>query len=164
MSLRGKVSIRVDFLEEVARDLGSKQAPVNLSKLLEFLDGTGAGQASVIYADSASVAQSTNTDLDLAGSLAGAFGSAVFAAIKGIIIVAGASNPGNLVVGNVTAGIVAPFGAATHSMAIAPGGMLLNVNPSAAGFTLTATTADLLRIASAATTGTYTWDIVIFGI
>ena len=164
MSLSGKAQISVNFDESLAQDLGQRIFQCRKSALLQFLDGSGAGQANKIFADSATVIQSVNTDLDLSGSLAGAFGTVVFTAIKGILIAAGAANPGNLTVGNVTNGITGPFGAATHSQIVAPGGFYANFNPSAAGFGITAGTVDLLRVASAATAGTYTFDVVVVGI
>lgn len=164
-SLTGNASANFTFQEAGTFDLVSGTSQHRKSALIQFLSGSGAGQVNKIYSDSFSVAQSVNTDLDLSGALTGVYGTVVFTAIKGILIVAGANTGlGNLVVGNVTNGIVAPFGAATHSFAIAPGGFLATANPSAAGFAITAATADLLRIATAATAGTYTFDVVIVGI
>jgi hypothetical protein len=164
-SLTGNSNVAVTFNESGTFDLVSGSSQHRKSASLAWLSGSGAGQCSKIYSDSFSVSQSTNTDLDLSGSLAGVYGTVVFTAIKGILIVAGTNTGlGNLTVGNVTNGIVAPFGAATHSFAIAPGGVLFTANPSAAGFAITAGTADLLRIATAATAGTYTFDVVIWGI
>lgn len=165
MSLTGKVNLRFDFENTSTQDSGSKSAKITKSSLLTLLDGTGLSQVQKIYADSNSVAQSVNTDYDLAGVLTDQFGVALtFTAIKGILVVAGSANPGNLTVGNVTNGITSPFGAATHSQIVAPGGWYGNFNPQAAGFTVTAATADLLRIASAATAGTYTFDVYVIGI
>lgn len=163
MSVSGSINIRATFLEALAQDLGSKNFQLDKSKLFQLLDGSGLGQVSKIFADSVSQAQSVNNDFDLAGALAGAFGTVVFTTIKGIIVIAGDANPASLVVGNVTNGIVAPFGAATHSQAVGVGGVYMNINPTAAGFPIVAGTADLLRIASPATVGTYTYDAIIIG-
>lgn len=163
MSLSGSITIRNSFLEALAQDLGAKQFNLEKSKIIQLVDGSGLGQVNKLFADSVSQAQSVNNDLDLAGALAGAFGAVVFTTIKGIIVIAGDANPANLIVGNVTNGIVAPFGAATHSQAVAPSGVYMNINPSAAGFPIVASTADLLRIASPATVGTYTYDVIIIG-
>lgn len=164
MSLIGRFQANLSFDESVAADLGQSLAQHRKSALIALLDGSGAGQANKIWSDSGSQIQSVNTDLDLSGSLAGRFGTVVFTAIKGILIVAGAANPGSLTVGGATNGITGPFGAATHTQVVAPGGLYANFNPSAAGFPITAGTVDLLRIASPATAGTYTYDIVIVGI
>jgi hypothetical protein len=164
-SLTGNSNVNINFNESGTFDLVSGSLQHKRSISLAWLNGSGAGQATKIYSDSFSVAQSTNTDLDLSGALTGVYGAVVFTAIKGILVAAGTNTGlGNLIVGNVTNGIVAPFGAATHSIAIAPGGFFATANPSAAGFTITAGTADLLRIATAATAGTYTFDVVVWGI
>jgi hypothetical protein len=164
MSLFSKINVSVNADESSPIDLGSRVYNMKKSKLLTLLDGSGLGQANKVYADSVSVAQSVNTDLDLSGTLAGAFGNVVFTALKALLVVAGDSNPGNLTVGNVTNGIVAWFGAATHSLVCTPGGIILLADPSAAGRTVTAGTADLLRIATPATVGTYTFDVAVVGI
>ena len=166
MALQGSVKVIANFTNSLSQTLTNVNAVSNLTKLLSFVDGSGAGQASKIFAPITqySVSASTNTDIDLSGSLAGSYGTVVFTAIKGILIIACESKPGILTVGNVTNGIVAPFGAATHSQQVAIGGVYLNATPAAAGWTISAGTQDLLRIASAATVGTYTWDILVWGI
>lgn len=164
-SLTGNTNVAFAFNESGTFDLVSGSLAHKKSAQLAWLSGSGAGQVTKIYSDSFSVAQSVNTDLDLSGTLTGVYGTVVFTAIKGILVVAGTNTGlGNLVIGNVTNGIVAPFGAATHSIAVAPGGFFAITNPSAAGFAITAGTVDLLRIATAATAGTYTFDVVVVGI
>lgn len=162
--LKGQINLKIDFLEALAQDLGDKSFKLTKSLLRLLEDGTGLNQAQRLYGDSLSVVQSVNTDIDLAPGPTGAFGAVLFAALKAIIVVAGEANPADLTVGNVTNGIVGPFAAATNSLKCAPGGCIVLVNPSAGGWSVTAGTADLLRIASAATVGTYTADIVLLGI
>jgi hypothetical protein len=160
----GLLNLRLSIVEAIAQDLGQKSQNIDKAKIFQFADGSGLGQFSKVWQDSVTQIQSVNNDLDTNGSsLTGAFGTVSFAALKGILVIANDSNPGNLVIGNVTNGIVAPFGAATHSQAVAPGGVFLNINPSAAGFPTVAGTADLIRIASAATVGNYSYDVVLFG-
>src|SRR5262245_47786769 len=164
MSVSGQINLRIQLLEALAQDLGSKNFPLDTAKQIVLAGGAGLGQISKVWGDEGSQIQSVNTDLDLNGTgLTGAFGTVSFTALKGIAIVAGDSNPGNLILGNVTNGIVGPFGAATHSQNVSPGGVYVNINPSAAGWTITAGTADLLRIASPANAGTYTYKIVLIG-
>lgn len=164
MSVTAKVSLKVEGLEALAQDLGSKNFPFLKSLLLQFDDGSGLNQISKVYADLFSVAQSINTDIDLNPGPTGAFGAVVFTALKGIIITADSTNPNNLTIGNVTNGITSPFGAATQSQLVAPGGFYANLNPQAAGWPVSAGTADLLRIASAATVGTYSGAVILLGI
>lgn len=165
MSLNGRIQVSANFAEgPAAADLSSGTVDRKLTALLNYLDGSGAGQASKIYGDSNSVVQSVNTDLDLSGTLAGAFGTVVFNALKGLFIKAGDANPGNLTLGNGAAPFVGWFGAGTHTLSIAPGGVVALAEGSAGGRVVTATTADILRIASAATAGTYTYDVIVWGI
>jgi hypothetical protein len=163
MSVSGKINLRVDFLEALSQDLGAKQFNLTKSLLAALSDGTGLNQVQKVYGDVFSQAQSVNNDIDLNPGPTGAFGTVLFTTLKGIIVFADATNLGNLVVGNVTNGITSPFGAATHSQIVAPGGVYMNINPSATGWPVTAGTADLLRIASAATVGTYSGSVVLIG-
>lgn len=166
MGLQGSIKVTGEFTNSIVQTLTSVAAVARPYAMLSYTDGSGASQVNKLWAPLTqySVAASTNTDIDLSGSLAGTYGTVVFTALKGIFIVAGTANPGNLVVGNVTNGITAPFGAATHSVQVQPGGVLLLATPSAAGWPISAGTADLLRIASSGTTGAHTWDILLWGI
>lgn len=163
-----QVTLRInsEIVDSLAQTLSTNNSTKRVGESFTWLDGSGAAQASKNWSPLTqySVAQSVNTDIDLSGALAGTYGTVVFTAIKGLIIKAGASNPGNLVVGNVTNGIVGFFGAATHSIAVQPGGIFVIATPGASGYGITAATADLLRVASAATAGTYTFDILVWGI
>jgi hypothetical protein len=159
----GLFNLRLDFLETLTQDMGDKQFKFLKQFLQSFSDGTGLGQIQKLYGDLFSQAQSVNNDIDLNPGPAGAFGAVLFNTLKGIIVINDAASPGNITVGNVTNGITSPFGAATHSQIVAPGGIYANLNPSAIGFTVTAGTADLVRIASAANAGTYTGAVVLLG-
>lgn len=162
--LSGQFNFRADFLEALAQDLGDKSFKLTKALQRVFSDGTGAFQVNKMYADTLATIQSVNTDIDLNPGPTGAFGAVLFAALKAIILVAGDANPGDLTIGNVTNGIVGPLGAATNSIKAAPGGIIALVNPTAAGWSVTAGTADLLRVASAANAGNYTSDIILLGI
>lgn len=166
MALQGSLKVVANFTNTLAQSVSTNSSLAQLAPTLAYVDGSGAASANKIWAPLTgySVAQSTNTDIDLAGSLAGTYGTVVFAALKGLVIKAGDANLGNLTVGNVTNGITGFLGAATHSIIIQPGGVFCIATPGASGYALTAGTADLLRIASAGTTGTYTWDILAWGI
>src|SRR5690349_2055625 len=114
MSVSGKINLRADFLEALAQDLGAKQFAMTKAALISLDDGSGLNQVSKLYADDLSTIQSVNTDIDLNPGPTGAFGAVLFTTLKAIIVIADATNPGIITVGNVTNGIVAPFGAATH--------------------------------------------------
>jgi hypothetical protein len=166
MTLEATVSVGVKGNNSGVVDLGVRSRQIALAANLAFTDGSGAGQASKSFTDSASQAQSVNTDLDLAGALTGDDGATVtFTAIKAIVISAGAANPGNLSVGPAPAnGVSGIFSGTTPAIVLKPGARFVLAVGDAAGYAITAATADLLRIASAATSGTYTYDICILGI
>lgn len=163
MSLSALINLKITALEALAQDLGDKQFSLVKAALLQLSDGTGLNQVAKLYADDLTTIQSVNTDIDLAPGPTGAFGTVLFTTLKGIIVIANAANPGVLTVGNVTNGITLPFGAATHSQQVAPGGIYMNLNPSATGWPVTAGTADLVRIASAANAGSYNSQIILLG-
>jgi hypothetical protein len=124
-------------------------------------DGTGSNQASNTYVASRTVASATNDDVDLAGVLTDPFGAVLtFSTIKAIVIRSDAANTTNLTVSPAPAnGFLGPFGASTHTVQVRPGGALVFVAPQT-GWTVTASTADLLRIANAAgASAVYTLEI-----
>lgn len=128
-------------------------------------DGTGANQAQKFFRDQRSVNASSNDDLDLAGSLLDPFGQTLtFTVVKGIWISSDAANTSNLTIGNAASNQFATWlGAATHTVGpILPGGWFGIYRPDAAGYTVTAGTGDLLRIANGSG-GTAVYDIIIIG-
>lgn len=125
-------------------------------------DGSGSGQANKVYLATRTVATAANDDLDLAGVLADPFGvTLTFATVKAIIIRADPENTTNLTVGGAPSNpFVGPFGAATHTLQVRPGGALEFVAPQT-GWTVTPSTGDILRIANAAgASANYTIEIV----
>jgi len=125
---------------------------VSLDPAASYTDGTGAGQANKWYLNYRTLAATTNDDLDLAGVLTDPFGSTLtFTAIKSIFVA-------------IDYGSTAYDG--TKSLTIGPGsasnffaGPFAGTNPTqtfdkffiacigtAAGWTVTAATGDILRI------------------
>lgn len=148
-----------------ALDLGQTVSTQTLTWGNNWTDGTGSGQADMIWSDTRTIAASGTDDLDLAGSLVGALGTTLtFARIKLIAISADAGNTNNVVVGAAaSAQFVGPFGASTHTHAIKPGGMYATAAPGATGWPVTATTADLLRIANSGAGTSVTYSILLVG-
>jgi len=125
----------------------SGQLPFNIGGTLEFKDGIGAGQADRVFSERRTIAAGGNLDLDLSGGgLVNEFGDAVtFAKVKAISI-KHASGVANAVIGNGATPFLGPFGAAAHTIAIPPGGAFSIGRTDAAGWPVTNTTADILRI------------------
>jgi hypothetical protein len=156
--------VQLNVQETGTFDLRTGSLETKSNKLLQLLDGTGAGLVNKQYADSASVAQSVNTDIDLSGALTQAFGTVVFTAVKAILIVAGDANPGALTLFGGTNPFLGPLTGTTPAVTLEAGQVFVVTKTSAAGWAVTNASNDNFRVASAATAGTYTWDIVLLGI
>lgn len=129
---------------------------------VSLTDGSGSNQANKCYVATRTVLTAANDDLDLAGVLLDPLGNLLnFATIKGIVIRADPANTTNLTVSPAPAnGFLGPFGASTHTLQLRPGGVLSFAAPQT-GWTVTAGTGDLLRVANAAgASANYTIEIV----
>jgi hypothetical protein len=127
-------------------------------------DGNGANQAQKMYASTRTIVASGTDDLDLAGGLTDALGQLIiFATVKAIFVKASTANANNVVIGAAAANqFVGPFGAATHTIAVRPGGRELSIAP-ATGWTVVAGTGDIFRIANSGAGTSVEYDIVIIG-
>ena len=133
---------------------------------LKYTVGTGAGAVNLIWSDTRSVATATNDDIDLnGGGLTNAVGEAVaFAAIKMMLIEAAEANTANIVVQpEPTNGWDTWVGDTSDAVIVQPGEMFLKASPSAAGYVVTATTGDLLRI-NHGDAATQSYTITLFGL
>lgn len=164
MPLRANLGLQVSG--QYDRTPGAVEAPASILNAVfpvVYGDGSGANQASILYSATRTINSGANESLDLNGTtLTDSFGAAIaFARLKAIIIQAGATNTTNLTIANVANSVTTLFGS-TYSLVLQPGEMLAKATPSAAGYVVTASTADLLNIANAAgASATYT--IVVIG-
>lgn len=148
-----------------AGDLGTPLVDIDTGrKTVEFTNGTTAGKADLVFRDTRQLAGNASESLDLAGSLLDAFGATItFAKIVGIHIKAHDDNVADIVVGNAASNaFVGPFGAATHTMAVKPGGTLTLTAPKG-GWAVTAGTADLLKVLNGSAGSAANYDIVLLG-
>ncbi|MEU1141783.1 hypothetical protein ABZ392_33745 [Streptomyces sp. NPDC005885] len=147
-------------------DLGTGEARQSLSRSMQLLSGTGAGKADKLWADRRTLAASATEDLDLAGVLLDAYGAAVtFARIKGLVIAASKDNTNNVIVGAAASAPWITLLGATHTLTLRPGAFVAVGTglADATGYAVTATTADLLKIANSGGTTGVTYDIHIIG-
>jgi len=146
-------------------DLSTVTQSFNYSKSYNITNGTGADQANMIWADQRTITASSTDDLDLYGGLSNAYGTTInFTSIKGIIIVADASNTNDVVVGgDGSAALINWVGAANDTVVVKPGGMFALINPNANGYAVTATTADILQIANSSSGSSVIYDIILLG-
>lgn len=131
-----------------------------------FSTGAGANQMDRMFAAQRTITASGTDDLDLTGTaLQDILGqNLALVRVKLIAVYAAAANTNNVVVGAAASNpFVGPFGAGTHTVSVQPGGSLLMLSPSAAGWLVTATTADLLRIANGGAGTSVTYDVIVGG-
>lgn len=162
MALKARLRVSLEVNETAAHDIGPLQLDALIDKALSFANGTGAGQADIVFADERTLAASTSEDLDLAGSLANAFGQTITAVeLVAILVVAADANVNDVVLGAATQPIPL-FGGTNGTFAVKPGGMFLSVAPGAAGqLTIGAGATDDLKVANSGAGSAVTYKIVI---
>lgn len=165
MALTTKLTGAINATLTGTGDLGTPLVPLPLSFARDWTSGTASGQADLVWGDTNTLTASSTTDIDLAGALTGPLGGTLtFVRVKAILLVADAGNTNNVVLGNAAANaFVGPFGAATHTVAVQPGGMAMLVAPGATAWTVTAGTGDLLRVANSGAGTSVTYSILIVG-
>ncbi len=173
-ALTASLGISVTANAARALDLSTPADALSLAIANAFSFGSGANMANQIWHDRRILAGAASEELDLAGSLTNAFGQSVtFAKIKALLIrnrsgeVIGAhavATDAALTAGGAVANAwVGPFGAANDTLGVPAGGSMLLVNPTAAGWAVTAGTGDLLKILNADATDELCYEIFILG-
>lgn len=159
-----QLSIRATLLEKKTADLGDASRSINWGATIDVATGTTDGKADRSWGDQGSIPASDEVLIDLAGVLSDVFGASLtFAKIKGILIKAGEANVNDLVVGGAGSNaFVGPFDAADNTFKVRPGGYLASWAPKT-GWTVTAGTGDILRLANGGSGSAVTYDIIIIG-
>lgn len=147
-----------------ANDLGTVSFSFNKRGLNRLTEGTAANKADKLFADTRTLSASATENLDLAGTLTDPFGATLtFATVKAIYIQASSSNTNNVCVGGAGSNTFAgPFDDATDKVCVKPGGVLLITAPGT-GWTVTASTGDILLVANSGSGTSVTYDVVIIG-
>lgn len=145
--------------------VGSVAFNVNTEAGAQFAAGTGVGRADKLFADHRSIAASSSENLDLAGVLVDPLGATLtFGHVKALYVHAAPTNTNNVCVGGAASNTFAgPFADPTDVACVQPGGTLLITAPNAAGWTVTPTTADLLKVANSSSGTAVAYDVVIVG-
>ena len=159
-----KASVSASYAN--SQEFGSVAQDLKYSAAHAFTDGTGADQAQKLFTDQRTLAASANESLDLAGGLTDAFGATLtLTKVKAILVKAAAGNTNNVVVGGAASNaFTGPFGDASDTVAVKPGGTVMFVAPDANGYAVTAGTGDLLKVANSGAGTGVTYDIVIVGV
>jgi hypothetical protein len=165
MSLQATISAAIAASLVGSGKFGKVAHDLAYSPVIQLADGSGANQANKLFADSRTVLASATDSLDLSGALNDALGqSLVLTRVAAIMVKASANNGGDLLVGPAAAnGFVGPFNAAADRVKVKPGGLILLVAPTAAGFPVVAGTGDLLNIVNANAGASGAYDIVVVG-
>lgn len=158
------VRVQADQTSQLDLATGRIQLDYGVAPLV-LGSGTASGQADRLFTDQRTLTASATEDLDLAGTLVDAFGATVtFARIKGLVVKAAATNSNNVIVGNATSnGFVSWVGGAAHTVTVRPGGIFTLWAPDATAYTVTAGTADLLRIGNSGAGSSVTYDVILIG-
>lgn len=164
MPLTSKVTLGVTGYLSAALDLVTASAPLAYEKSIALEDGSSADQANRIFSDERTLSGNASEDLDLAGVLVDALGATItFARIRAVIIENLGTGSNQIIVGGAASNAwTGPFGASTHTVAVRAGGMLAMVNRDSTGWTVTAGTGDLLKIANSAS-GSVNYRIILIG-
>lgn len=145
-------------------DLSTPTNLISVARQLDLAQGSGAGQADMVWSDQRTVAASATDALDLAGSLSGPFGGTLtFARIKMLVLIASLGNTNNCNLVMPGSNGVPLFLAASDGIGVRPGGAFVWFDPSAAGVVVTAATGDLLNVVNSGAGTSVTYDIHIVG-
>lgn len=142
--------------------LGSVTFSFDQNKLTQFTPGTAALKADKLFSDRRTVAASSSENLDLAGVLTDPFGATLTCVkVRWIYVAAASTNTNSVLVGGAASNaFLGPFADATDILTVQPGGTLLLTAPTA-GWTVTASTGDLLKVANSSSGTGVTYDVVI---
>ncbi|GAB3856584.1 hypothetical protein GCM10029963_53200 [Micromonospora andamanensis] len=146
LSTKLAVSLSADLRSDL--DLAAASVPLSWLRRVNLADGTGAGQANRVWHDRRTLAASDSEDLDLAGVLVDALGAALtFARVKTLIVAAAAANTNTVIVGGADSNAWSAWaGAATDTVVVRPGGLLVLAASDSTAYPVTAGTGDLLTV------------------
>lgn len=158
-------ALRVSGDYNGVNDLMSPRAEIVQDWSLQLANGTGANQFDRMYSDNVTIGPSSNLDLDLRGGLTDPFGVTLnIVELRAIFIRSRSTNLNNLGIGGtVTNQLTGIFTDVSDQIILRPGEVFFKGIFPDGGVTLTAGTADLLRLVNLAGTNSISADILIFG-
>jgi hypothetical protein len=159
MSIDGTVAL--SFVANDRRTVGlnsSANLPVNFVPSVVFTNGSGANQVNQLFQAQLTLASGSN-NVDLNGSLSDSYGTSVVLVRVKAIAIQNNSASNSMVFGNGTN----PFNtllSGTGTITLQPGAWFAAATPDATAWTVTASTADILKVTG---TGTDPFTIVVLG-
>ena len=166
MSLTSKIVAQVVATLTKSLDLSTPTDAVSPKRTVSFADGTGAGQADVLFTDKRTLADGISEDLDLSGSLVDGLGDAITLARVRAILIVNLGTLSTLKVGGAAANQFLMFDGADDVVTIRQGGLLLlaDGDDDVTGYPVTAGTGDLLKILHGGEdTADLDYEIIIVG-
>jgi len=164
MSLSGTVAADLKLTHVKAGDFVDASLPLVISSAWTVLNGTGGGQANVLFADQRTLGASATEDLDLAGVLADIYGALLtFVKLKGVFFRAAAGNTNAVQITRPATNGVPLFLAASDGIALGPGEFFLWAAPTGAGKAVTPATGDLITVTNGGAGTSVTYDVVLLG-
>lgn len=163
-NLKATLNVKLGATYKNLLDIATPTTAFENQTLIELANGTGAGQADLMFSDTRTLAASASESLDLAGSLVGDFGATLtFVELKLVLVKASASNTNAVRLTRPASNGVPLFLAASDGIDIAPGGCFLWAAPTDGFCTVTASTGDLLSFANSSSGTSVTYDVVFVG-
>ncbi len=165
MPLTASIKAGIKASHTRALDLGTPAYQLNKILEVALANGTGSGQADLLFTDTRTVAASGTDALDLAGGLTDAYGTTLtFVELRAVLVVASSLNTNNVRVNRPASNGAPLFLAAGDGIDVPPGGAFLWTSPADGKVTVTAGTGDLLNIDNASSGSSVTYDVVILGV
>lgn len=144
-------------------DLATPSVPLDIGDRIRMTSGTTTGKADLMWSDTRTLAASGTEDLDLAGSLTDAFGTAfTVVKLKLVYVTADDGNTNDVQITRPASNGVPLFLAAGDGLAVGPGGCFVWCAP-AAGVAVTAATGDLITFTNSAGSTGVTYSVVLIG-
>lgn len=162
----GNVKVSISgALATTTQDIGNIGYSFNYTTpTYTFTNGTSTNQANMVWADTRTIVASGTDDLDLAGGLTNAFGTALtFTKMKGILVAASSANTNNVLIGGDAAALANWVSNVNDVVVVRPGGVFCLIAPDTTGYAVTGTTADVLQIANSSSGTSVTYDIILIG-
>ena len=169
MTISAKLTAKFTALQAGANAFGDRFDPI-VEAALAVVNGTGAGQADLLYADERTITTGADDDIDLTGGLTDAFGATLtFVELVALLVInapiTGNANTTDLSIGGGGANSFVGFFNAVADIIgpIKPGGAFLLAAADAAGIgTVVDSSGDVLRISNSSG-ATAIYQIVILG-
>ncbi len=161
MAFNGRISLGIDATLTRALDLTTARDALRYVLDEQMLDGSGDGQAQFMWHDTRSIATSANDDIDLAGSLTDAFGQVITMAKVRALVINNKSAAATLTVGPAAASGVTGFLGTGEVLPV--GAKKILVCNKSASWTITAGSADRIRVTNNSAVAVATYDIIVVG-